>query len=60
MSNLPRPRRERRVFFDSGAYLALLDAKDENHTAAVALLCSLADARYRPFTTNAVVLSHTP
>lgn len=55
MSNMPRLQRERRVFFDSGAYLALLDAKDENHRAAVELLNSLADARYRPFTTNAVV-----
>ncbi|MDO8690606.1 MAG: PIN domain-containing protein [Dehalococcoidia bacterium] len=55
MSNTPRLLRERRVFFDSGAYLALLDAQDENHTAAVDLLNQLADARYRPFTTNAVV-----
>jgi predicted nucleic acid-binding protein len=43
------------VFFDSSAYLALLDATDENHTAAAELLNRLADARYRPFTTNAMV-----
>lgn len=55
MNNIPRPQRERRVFFDSSAYLALLDAKDENHTAAAEFLNRLADARYRPFTTNVVM-----
>jgi uncharacterized protein len=51
---LPLSLRERRVFFDSAAYLALLDARDEHHSTAVDLLTRLADARYRPFTTNAV------
>ena len=56
MRRLPRSLRERRVFFDSAAYLALIAARDEHHDQAVELLTRLADARYRPFTTNAVVI----
>ena len=55
MRALPLSRRERRVFFDSAAYLALLDARDEHHASAVEVLTRLADAHYRPFTSNAVV-----
>ena len=55
MSILARPQRARRVFFDSGAYLALLDTRDEHHSTAVDLLNHLVDAGYRAFTTNAVL-----
>ena len=47
--------RQRRVFVDSAAYLALLDATDEHHPQATDTAGLLADARYRQFTTNAVV-----
>ena len=48
--------RERRVFSDSSAYLALLDRRDEHHAAAVAILEQLVRARFRPYTTNVVVI----
>jgi uncharacterized protein len=48
------PLRERRVFVDSAAYLALLDATDAHHSEATEVAALLAGARYRQFTTNAV------
>jgi predicted nucleic acid-binding protein len=52
----PRSLRERRVFVDSSAYLALLDATDEHHEQAQAIVGALADTHYRQFTTNVVVI----
>ncbi len=48
--------RERRVFVDSSVYLALLDVDDEHHRQATALLQQLAQARYRQFTTNVLLI----
>jgi len=50
------PLRERRVFVDSSAYLALLDTDDEHHREAIATLQELAQARYRQFTTNVLLI----
>ena len=50
------PLRERRVFVDSSAYLALLDTDDEHHREARATLQELAQARYRQFTTNVLLI----
>ena len=50
------PRRERRVFTDSSAYLALLDRRDEHHAEATGILQQLARMRFRPYTTNAVII----
>src|SRR5215470_18807941 len=52
----PLPLRERRVFVDSSAYLALLDTDDEHYREAVATLQELAQARYRQFTTNVLLI----
>jgi predicted nucleic acid-binding protein len=50
------PLRERRVFVDSSAYLALLDADDEHHREAIETLQELAQARYRQLTTNVLLI----
>ena len=50
------PLRERRVFVDSSAYLALLDTDDEHHREAIEPLQELAQARYRQFTTNVLLI----
>ena len=52
----PVPLRERRVFVDSSVYLALLDADDEHHREATQILLQLAQARYRQFTTNVLLI----
>ena len=52
----PLPLRDRRVFVDSSAYLALLDTDDEHHSAAIETLQELAQARYRQFTTNVLLI----
>ena len=52
----PLPLRERRVFVDSSAYLALLDTDDEHHREAIETLQELAAARYRQFTTNVLLI----
>jgi uncharacterized protein len=52
----PLPLRERRVFVDSSAYLALLDTDDEHHRQAIATLQELAQARYRQFTTHVLLI----
>ena len=52
----PLPLRERRVFVDSSAYLALLDTDDEHHSEAIETLQELAQARYRQFTTNVLLI----
>ncbi len=48
--------RERRAFVDSSAYLAILDADDEHHQEATAILTRLATRRYRQFTTNVLLI----
>jgi len=52
----PRSIRERWVYIDSSAYLALLDVNDANHTAALLILRWLSLNRYRLYTTNALSL----
>ena len=52
----PLPLRERRVFVDSSAYLALLDTDDEHHSEAREIIQELAHARYRQFTTNVLLI----
>lgn len=55
---LPTP--SRRVFVDSSAYLALRDRTDEHHAEAVAVLRLLAQARFRQFTSSAIIFeAHT-
>jgi predicted nucleic acid-binding protein len=56
MSLPPLPLRERRVFVDSSVYLALLDEDDEHHREATQILHQLAQARYRQFTTNVLLI----
>jgi predicted nucleic acid-binding protein len=46
----------RRIFVDSGAYLALLDADDEHHEDAIAILTELAHGGWRQLTTNALII----
>ena len=48
--------RQRRVFVDSSAYLALLDQHDRNYRQAQAIVEALADARYRQFITNTLLI----
>jgi uncharacterized protein len=48
--------RERRIFVDSSAYLAMLDEDDEHHREATQLLNQLAQARYRQYTTNVLLI----
>jgi predicted nucleic acid-binding protein len=50
------PLRERRVFVDSSVYLALLDEDDEHHIEAIQILRQLAQARYRQYTTNVLLI----
>src|SRR5919197_1849003 len=52
----PLPLRERRVFVDSSAYLALLDTDDEHHKEAIDTVQELAEARYRQFPTNVLLI----
>lgn len=56
MAGLPPPLRQRRVFVDSSAYLALLDADDPDHGQAVELLRRLAQQRYRLYTSNIILI----
>jgi predicted nucleic acid-binding protein len=56
MSLPPLPLRERQVFVDSSVYLALLDADDEHHRDATQIVHQLAQARYRQFTTNVLLI----
>jgi uncharacterized protein len=46
----------RRVFVDTSAYFALADDTEADHSEAIAILGHLADARYRQFTTNVVLI----
>lgn len=50
------PLRERRVFVDTSAYLALLDEEDEHHVQAIEIVNQLAQERYRQFTTNVLLI----
>ena len=56
MRSRPRSLRDRRVFVDSSAYLALLDRKDEHHSEAVDIVSALADGEYRQFTANVLLI----
>jgi len=56
MTSFPSSIRERRVFFDTGAYAALIDTSDENHIIASVIYRQIANGRLRPFTTNAVLI----
>ncbi len=56
MNVLTPPLRQRRVFVDASAYLALLDREDSHHVEAAAILTWLADHRFRQFTTNTLVI----
>ncbi|MBM3238180.1 type II toxin-antitoxin system VapC family toxin [Candidatus Poribacteria bacterium] len=47
--------REKTIFVDSGAFLALLDADDSNHAKAVKLLEKIEREGYPTITTNFVV-----
>jgi predicted nucleic acid-binding protein len=49
-------RRERRIFVDSSAFLAMLDADDEHHVEARAILEQLVVGRYRLYTTNVILI----
>lgn len=55
MADLPRSLQRRRVLTDSSAYLALLDANDSNHQAAIEILEWLAEQHYRQYTTSAML-----
>jgi predicted nucleic acid-binding protein len=46
----------RRVFVDSSAYLGLLDADDEHHERAVAIVSELAQGAWRQLTTNILII----
>ena len=48
--------RFRRVFSDSSSFAALLNRTDSNHDNARAIVSNMADARYRPVTTNIIVI----
>src|SRR6266581_9448617 len=56
MAAIPPSVQARRFFVDSSAYLALVDRKDEHHSEAIAILTALARARYRPYTTNTILI----
>jgi uncharacterized protein len=53
---IPATSRERRVFVDSSAHLALIDEDDDHHQEAATIFERLIDGRYRFFTTNTVVI----
>ena len=56
MASLPPRLRFRRVFHDSSSYAALLNRTDRNHEAARAIVGTVADAHYRPVTTNVILI----
>ncbi len=56
MVGLPPPLLQRRVFVDSSAYLALLDADDPDHRESVEILTRLAEQRYRLYTSNIILI----
>jgi uncharacterized protein len=52
--------RARRVFHDSSSFAALLDRTDTNHQQAATIVGNIADAHYRPVTTNVIIIeAHT-
>ncbi len=50
------PRRERRVFVDTGFYAALMDERDEHHAEAITLITLIAEHHFQPYTTNAILI----
>lgn len=56
MVAIPSSLRERRLFVDSAAYLALLDDSDEHHANSIVILNRIAEQRLRPYTSNAVII----
>ena len=52
----PAPASRTTSLVDSSAYLALLDTDDEHHSEAIETLQALAQARYRQFTTNVLLI----
>lgn len=56
MTVFPVPLRRRQVLVDSSANLALLDRGDGHHRAAIAIMDSLIQQRYRQYTTNAMLI----
>lgn len=56
MAAVPASRRDRSVFTDSSAYLALIDHRDEHHADAIAILRRLAAERARLYTASTIVI----
>jgi predicted nucleic acid-binding protein len=56
MASFPHSRVARRVFVDSSAYLGLLDADDDFHDQAVAIVSELVHGGWRQLTTNVLVI----
>lgn len=52
---IARSIRERTIFVDSGAYLAILDANDANHEKAIEINAKIQQEGYLTLTTNFVV-----
>ncbi len=50
-----RPPGRSQAFVDTGAYYALTDAKDPNHTAARSIATRVGKERWRLFTTNMIL-----
>jgi predicted nucleic acid-binding protein len=56
MNAVPSPLRQRRVFVDASAYLAILDEDDAHYAEAAEILPWLAANSFRQFTTNIIII----
>jgi uncharacterized protein len=56
MASFPHSRAARRVFVDASAYLGLLDADDDFHEQAVAIIADLVRGGWRQLTTNVLII----
>ena len=56
MNAISPPLRQRRVFVDSSAYLAILDVDDAHYAEAAEILPWLAANGFRQFTTNVILI----